>query len=57
MDNVAARERAEYCRRMAHLTYDLAEQSDDAEMIGGYLALAAKWLAKAEAAEREGREA
>lgn len=46
--------RAAYCQRMAHATYDLAEQCDDDELLRAYLSIAGKWVAKAEAEERPG---
>ena len=43
--------RAARYRGLAMRTYDLADQADDAAVIGAYLVIAAKWLRMAEHAE------
>ena len=35
---------AAYCRQMAEMTYAIADQCEDAELLKAYLALGARWV-------------
>ncbi|WP_165837260.1 hypothetical protein [Phenylobacterium hankyongense] len=50
-------QRAAQCLRLAHATYDIAEECDDHEMLHAYLDLAGKWLGLADRALAEVRAA
>jgi hypothetical protein len=49
-------ERAMQCLRLAHATYDIAEECDDHDMLHAYLDLAGKWLGLADNALAEAPE-
>ena len=44
MDGDRKRRWVAHCHRMAEATYAIADWCEDAEMMGAYLALAAKWV-------------
>jgi hypothetical protein len=45
MDDERQRSWCAHCLRMAEATHALADWCEDPAMIGGYIALAAKWIA------------
>jgi hypothetical protein len=49
LDDERQRRWAAHCLRMAVATHDLADWSEDMQMMRAYLALAAKWIVMAEA--------
>jgi hypothetical protein len=40
-----------HCHDMAHATYTIAERCEDADMLGRYLELAARWMRLADTAD------